>query len=131
MADGDRHPDISALVGITVGEICVSFPLRMIFEPRGSDEPFAAYVSATRFRFVDRSGREHHVHTEKNPVGAGPVLSVLHHKVATAVVDNWELQLTFDDGSCLLCAPDPNYEAWEVVSPGLEAALFCPVGGGE
>lgn len=129
MAAKSSYPDVSALVGMIAHEVCVSMRLRLDFHCGVFDELPPTYVAFTRFRFVGRGARQHDLDIERDPESVGPVLSVLHHKVVSASVEKWELRLEFDDGSRLLCAPDPDYEAWEMVSPHLETSVICPVGG--
>jgi hypothetical protein len=130
MAGEASYPDVSPLVGLIVDEICVTWHLRLYFHSGAVvDDLPRTYVAFTRFRFVDRGAPEHEVNIERDPEGAGPALRVLHRRVATASVEKWELRLEFDDGSRLLCAPDSDYEAWEMFSPHLETLVFCPVGG--
>jgi Family of unknown function (DUF6188) len=129
MAGEASYPDVSPLVGMIADEICVSMQLRLDFHSGVLNDLPPTYVAFTRCRFVDRGDREHDVDIERDPESAGPVLSVVHHKVAVASVEKWKLRLEFDNGSRLLCAPDSDYEAWEMFSPHLETLVFCPVGG--
>lgn len=107
----------------------VWWSLRLVFDlgPPGSP---GVYVDVTSFRFTDPEGAEHALDVKTDPVAAGRVLSVLHRRVTSAVVDNWELRLTFDNGAVLVCPPDAKYEAWQASLPG-ETSIFCPLGGGE
>jgi hypothetical protein len=129
MAGEASYPDVSPLVGMTADEISLTWQFRLYFHSEAVDELPRTYVAFTKFRFVDRGSVEHVVNIERDPEGAGPALSVLHLRVATASVEEWELRIEFDDGSRLFCAPDPDYEAWEMFSPYLETLVFCPVGG--
>lgn len=129
MADEARFPDISAFVALEVEQVWVWWSLRLVFDLGADGANAPSYVTVSKFRFFDRSGREHDIDIEANPEGAGPVLNLLHHKVTDASAENWELRLSFDDGSRLICPPDPQYEAWDAGSPEFETALFCPLGG--
>ena len=117
---------LAPLVGLEVQQVWVWWSLRLVFDigkPGGG-----TYVDVTHFEFVDPAGLAHQVNVEKDPVGAGRVLAVLHHRVTAATAVGWELNLTFDNGARLVCAPEAKYEAWAALIPG-RASLFCPPGG--
>lgn len=110
---------LEALVGAEVEQVWVWCSLRLVFDLDGT------HVDVTNFRFTDSSGVTHNVRVEEDPVAAGRVLGVLHRRVLSAEVANWELRLAFEGGATLACAPDPRYEAWSVAVVG-QPTLDCP-----
>lgn len=108
-----------ALTGQAVEQIWVWWSLRLVFDLEGT------HVDVTNFRYVDSQGMLHDVRVEDDPAGAGPVLGLLHHRVVSAEIADWELRLGFDNGASIVCPPDPSYEAWAVAVAG-EATLDCP-----
>jgi hypothetical protein len=108
-----------ALIGAEVEQIWVWWSLRLVFDLNGT------HVDITNFRFMDERGATHEVRIEDDPEAAGPVLGLLHHRVASAEVADWELRLSFDNGASIVCAPDPRYEAWSVSIAG-GSTLDCP-----
>lgn len=49
--------------------------------------------------------------------------------VASATTDGGALTLHFTDGATLRCAPDQNYEAWQVVGGSPQHLVVCMPGG--
>jgi hypothetical protein len=54
---------------------------------------------------------------ESDPVAAGAVLGVLHHRVVRAAVEDWVLRLEFDNSAKLVCPPHERWEAWQAQLP--------------
>jgi hypothetical protein len=86
------------------------------------------YIDVTRFQFFDALGDEHAVDVEADPVNAGRVLRVLHHRLTAITTEDWQLQIGFDNGCRIVCPPDAQYEAWAAVGPGIGES-YCPPGG--
>lgn len=125
--DSRRLGVLAPLVGLEVEQVWVWWSLRLVFDLARPGAQ-GAYVDVTNFDFTDEAGVTHKVKVEEDPVGAGRVLTVLHHRVTDASAVGWELKLAFDNGASLVCAPDPRYEAWAAAVPG-HPAMFCPIGG--
>jgi hypothetical protein len=53
------------------------------------------------------------------------VLALLHRRVVSAEIADWELRLSFDSGAILVCPPDSRFEAWSLALAG-ESTLDCP-----
>ncbi len=49
--------------------------------------------------------------------------------VSDTSTEDGTLMLSFTDGSVLRCAPDPRYEAWEVVGGSPQHLVVCQPGG--
>jgi Family of unknown function (DUF6188) len=120
--------EFSALEGLEVEQIWVWWSLRLVFDLGPPGEP-GIYVDVTDFRFTEADGREHDVRIETDPMAAGRVLGVLHHRVTQAHVQDWELSIAFDTGARLVCPPHPKYEAWQASLPDT-TTIYCPPGGG-
>lgn len=112
----------AALVGAEVEQVWVWYSVRLVFELSET------YVDVTNFRFTDSAGTPHDVRVVDDAEAAGTVLGVLHHRVTSAEIVDWELRLAFDNGASLICPPDPRYEAWTVAVAG-QATLYCPPAG--
>ncbi|MEU6565288.1 DUF6188 family protein [Nocardia nova] len=118
--------NFATLNGLEVEQVWVwKSYLRLVFDMGGGTAP-AAYVDLTDFLYTDDTG-EQEVRVEDDPRTAGPVLSLLNHRVTAAEVRNWELALTFDTGARIACPPDPDYEAWAACLPD-NTSWFCPPG---
>jgi hypothetical protein len=109
----------AALVGAEVEQVWVWAALRLVFDLNGT------HVDVTNFRFTDSEDTTRDVRVADDPEAAGPVLGVLHHRVTSAEIAEWELRLAFDNGASLACSPDPRYEAWSVAIAG-QSTLDCP-----
>jgi hypothetical protein len=53
------------------------------------------------------------------------VLALLHRRVVSAEIADWELRLSFDSGAILVCPTDSRFEAWSLALAG-ESTLDCP-----
>jgi hypothetical protein len=109
----------SALVEAEVEQVWVWWSLRLVFDLNGT------HVDLANFRFRDRRGETRDVRIEDDPEAAGPVLGLLHHRVTSAEIVDWELRLSFDSGASLVCPPDSRYEAWSIAIAG-RSTLDCP-----
>ena len=83
---------------------------------------------------LSRGGQTHELDAEQRPRELGPALDLTRTSVRAAGVEkSGELELTFDDGTILRVASDPEYEAWTltvtdgpiiVSGPGGELTFF-------
>lgn len=119
----------SALEGLEVEQVWVWYSLRLVFDLGPPGNP-GTYIDVTVFDFTAPDGTMHRIDVEKDPMGAGAVLAVLHRRVTGANVEDWELKLEFDNGARLVCPPHERWEAWQAQLPGEPAVFYCPPGGG-
>lgn len=110
--------EIEFLVGKTVVEVQRNpgGGARIIFDLGDGPAP-ALYADVGSCLYEDEEG----------------VTRVLTGMVSTVIsdtsTDNGTLVLSFTDGSLLRCAPDPRYEAWEVVGGSPQHLVVCQPGG--
>jgi hypothetical protein len=109
----------AALVGEEVEQVWVWSSLRLVFDLNGT------HLDATNFRFTDGRGATRDVRVGDDPEAAGPVLALLHRRVVSAEIADWELRLSFDSGAILVCPTDSRFEAWSLALAG-ESTLDCP-----
>ena len=111
--------EVDFLVGKVVDEIRYSAPgnLWMVFEVGDGVAP-ALYATLGACVFADSAGNTHDIKPD-SPAAVGPILMSV----------NGTLDLTFSDGSRLRCAPDDQYEAWQVVGGFPEHLVVCTPGG--
>jgi Family of unknown function (DUF6188) len=121
---GIERCDFSALNGLEVQQIWIWWSLRLVFD---LGYP-GVVVDLTDFRFTDAAGARFDVRTETDPVSAGPVLSLLHHRVRAARVEDSTLTMEFDNSATIACPPRPHDEAWSAWLPG-GTPCYCPPGG--
>lgn len=121
--------EFSAYEGLEVEQVWVSYSLRLVFDLGPPGKP-GTYIDVTEFEFTASDGTSIRINVESDPVAAGAVLGVLHHRVATAAVEDWTLRLEFDSGAKLVCPPHERWEAWQAQLPDAPSATYCPPGGG-
>jgi Family of unknown function (DUF6188) len=85
---------------------------------------------AREIDFTATDGTLVRISVEADPVAAGAVLGVLHHRVVRAAVEDWVLRLEFDNGAKLVCPKHERWEAWQAQLPDAPSAIYCPPGGG-
>ncbi|MCM6773743.1 DUF6188 family protein [Nocardia sp. CDC159] len=118
----------SAYEGLEVEQVWIWWSLRLVFDV-GPPGKLGTFIDITDFTIVEAGGHESRISVERDPRTAAPVLALLHHHISAARVEHWELQLAFDTGDRLICAPDPRVEAWTAHLPD-GSWIFCPPGGG-
>jgi hypothetical protein len=119
--------EITSLIGREVTQVWVWWSLRLVFDPAPGQQEAA--VDVTWFRFTDPDGVIHDLDIGAEPMSAGRVLAIPHHKVTEASIEDWELRLAFDNGAAIACPPHPKFEAWAIAAE--RAPGFCPPGGGK
>jgi hypothetical protein len=119
--------DFSALNGLEIDQVWIWWSLRLVFDLGYPGKP-GVLVDLTDFRFTDAVGAHIDVRTETDPVTAGPVLSLLHHRVRAARVEDSALTMEFDNHATIACPPRPHAEAWSAWLPG-GTPCYCPPGG--
>jgi hypothetical protein len=121
--------EFSAYDGLDVEQVWVWFSLRLVFDLGPPGKP-GTYVDVTEFEFTAPDGALSRINVESDPVAAGAVLGVLHHRVARATVEDWVLRLDFENGAKLVCPPHERFEAWQAQLPDARTPFYCPPGGG-
>jgi hypothetical protein len=114
--------EFSALDGLEVEQVWVWSSLRLVFD-LGPPGNAGSYIDVTEFEFTDPEGVVHRLNIESDPVAAGVVLGVLHRRVTTASMDEWELTVGFDNGARLVCPPHHRWEAWQAQLPDAPRAI--------
>jgi hypothetical protein len=114
---------------LEVEQVWVWYSLRLVFDLGPPGKP-GSYIDITEFDFTATDGTLIRIGVESDPVAAGAVLGVLHHRVVTAAVQDWVLRLEFDNGAKLVCPPHERWEAWQAHLPDAPSAIYCPPGGG-
>lgn len=118
---------MAGLIGLEVEQVWVWWSLRLVFD-LGAPGERGVFVDLTDFQFTDATGSEWSVRVEDDPLTAGPVLGLLHHRVIEAHVHDSTVAIEFDSGAKIVCPPHPRYEAWAANLPG-DRAWYCPPGG--
>jgi hypothetical protein len=119
--------DFTVLTGLEIEQIWVwKSYLRLVFEVGAPNQP-GVYVDLTDFRFTDTANKNWEVRVEDDPLTAGPVLGLLNHRVTTARVCDWELNITVDNSARIACPPQAAYEAWAACLAN--ECWYCPPGG--
>jgi hypothetical protein len=121
--------EFSVFEGLEVEQVWVWYSLRLVFDLGPPGKP-GSYIDITEFDFTATDGTLIRIGVESDPVAAGAVLGVLHHRVVRAAVEDWVLRLEFDNGAKLVCPPHERWEAWQAQLPDAPSAIYCPPGGG-
>lgn len=124
---GIESCDFSALNGLEADQVWIWWSLRLVFDLGCPGKP-GVFVDLADFRFTDADGAHVDVRTETDPATAGPVLSLLHHRVRAARVEDSTLTMEFDNSTTTPCPPRPQSEAWSAWLPG-GTPCYCPPGG--
>ena len=117
------------LEGSQVSLIYIDYAFGFVLEPPELGEPTARIRIGMTFELLGADGTSHPVIPGPPQDSVAPALR-LHNQVvldATASADG-TLKISFEDGSGLTVAPDPNYEAWELNGP--VGMMVCLPGGG-
>jgi hypothetical protein len=96
--------EFSVFKGLEVEQVWVWYSLRLVFDLGPPGKP-GSYIDITEFDFTATDGTLIRIGVESDPVAAGAVLGVLHHRVVRAAVEDWVLRLEFDNGAKLVCPP--------------------------
>jgi len=80
-----------------------------------SEEGFSTIRIENRFLFRTKDHQTIMVSPEDQAVSLGPVFSVLHTTIDTAIAyKNGKLELRFSDGSSIEVESDQHYESWMI-----------------
>lgn len=118
---------MAELIGLEVEQVWVWWSLRLVFDV-GTPSGRGVFVDLTDFRFTDAAGSDWDVRVEDDPLTAGPVLGLLHHRVIGAHVHDSTVVIEFDTGAGVVCPPHLHHEAWAGNLPG-DQAWYWPPGG--
>jgi hypothetical protein len=114
-----------ALGGAQVSRLVIDYRFRLQFEVDGS----AVWLALSTPFVLTVYGAGSPIDPEDTS-SLLPALRLLHDKIArVSVSPPGILAVSFDSGSTLRIAPDPNYEAWEYIGPS-HAQVICLPGGG-
>ncbi len=116
---------MAELIGLEVEQVWVWWSLRLVFDV-GTPSDRGVFVDLTDFQFTDAAGSESDVRVEDNPLTAGTVLGLLHHRVTDALVHDSTVVIEFDTGARVVCPPHLRYEAWAAHLPGDQAWYARP-----
>jgi hypothetical protein len=121
--------EVDFLVGQSIKEFRVWFGgIRIVFEEGERVEP-DLYIDLSDFDYLDAAGHREHPDVEKRET-IGPALKLIGQTVASTSTEGDVLQLTFEDGSSLSCAPAHDYEAWQVIGGDPNWLVVALPGGG-
>lgn len=123
MSGADLPEALAALRGCMVTRFVVDDALTVVVHAAGRE----ASLRIDGEGVLERDGAAHRFSPDADPAGLGPVLGLLHRRVADVALEpGGRLELRFDRATTLAALPDEHAVSWRVeVAGGAAAACLA------